>query len=35
LAIPYSSVFLELRAKYWNDDAEVQMRKAMSDGTAK
>jgi hypothetical protein len=35
LAIPYSSVFLELRAKYWNDDAEVQMRKAMSNGTAK
>ena len=24
MAIPYTSVFLELRAKYWNDDAEVQ-----------
>ena len=35
MAIPYTSVFLELRAKYWNDAAEVQMRKAMSGGTAK
>jgi L-fucose mutarotase/ribose pyranase (RbsD/FucU family) len=35
MAVPYTSVFLELRAKYWNDDAEAQMRKAMSNAVAK
>jgi L-fucose mutarotase/ribose pyranase (RbsD/FucU family) len=35
MALPYTSVFLELRAKYWNDDAEAQMRKAMASGAAK
>jgi hypothetical protein len=35
MAVPYTSVFLELRAKYWNDDEEAQMRKAMGNGAAK
>jgi hypothetical protein len=35
MAVPYTSVFLELRAKYWNDDAEAQMRKAMSNDASK
>jgi hypothetical protein len=35
MALPYTSVFLELRAKYWSDDAEAQMRKAMSSGATK
>jgi RbsD / FucU transport protein family len=35
MAVPYTSVFLELRAKYWNDDAEAQMRKAMGSSGAK
>jgi L-fucose mutarotase/ribose pyranase (RbsD/FucU family) len=35
MALPYTSIFLELRAKYWNDDAEAQMRKAMASGAAK
>jgi RbsD / FucU transport protein family len=35
MALPYTSVFLELRAKYWRDDAEAQMRKAMSNAAAK
>jgi len=35
MAVPYTSVFLELRAKYWNDDAEAQMRKAISNAATK
>jgi hypothetical protein len=35
MTVPYTSVFLQLNCKYWSDDAEVQMRKAMSSGTAK
>jgi hypothetical protein len=35
MALPYTSVFLQLNAKYWSDDAEAQMRKAMSNGAAK
>ena len=29
MAIPYSSVFLELNCKYWSDDAEARLRSAM------
>jgi D-ribose pyranose/furanose isomerase RbsD len=29
MAVPYTSVFLQLNCKYWSDDAEAQMRKAM------
>ena len=28
--IPYSSVFIELDCKYWNDKAEQELRKSMS-----
>ena len=35
MALPYTSVFLQLSAKYWSDDAEAQMRKAMSNAAAK
>jgi hypothetical protein len=35
MTVPYTSVFLQLNCKYWSDDAEAQMRKAMSEGTAK
>ena len=35
MALPYTSVFLQLNAKYWGDDAEARMRKAMSTGAAK
>jgi D-ribose pyranose/furanose isomerase RbsD len=35
MTVPYTSVFLQLNCKYWSDDAEAQMRKAMSAGTAK
>src|ERR1700733_14226347 len=35
MTVPYTSVFLQLNCKYWSDDAETQMRKAMSAGTAK
>jgi L-fucose mutarotase/ribose pyranase (RbsD/FucU family) len=30
MTVPYTSVFLQLNCKYWSDDAEAQMRKAMS-----
>jgi RbsD / FucU transport protein family len=32
MTVPYSSVFLQLNCKYWSDDAEAQLRKAMSAG---
>jgi L-fucose mutarotase/ribose pyranase (RbsD/FucU family) len=32
MTVPYTSVFLQLNCKYWSDDAEAQMRKAMSAG---
>lgn len=32
MAVPYTSVFLQLNAKYWSDDAEARLRKAMSAG---
>jgi len=35
MTVPYTSVFLQLNCKYWSDDAEAQMRKAMSADTAK
>jgi hypothetical protein len=35
MAVPYTSVFLQLNCKYWSDDAEAQLRKAMSAGAAK
>jgi len=35
MALPYTSVFLQLSAKYWSDDAEARMRKAMSNAAAK
>jgi D-ribose pyranose/furanose isomerase RbsD len=35
MTVPYTSVFLQLNCKYWSDDAEAQMRKAMSVGTVK
>jgi D-ribose pyranose/furanose isomerase RbsD len=35
MTVPYTSVFLQLNCKYWSDDAEAQMRKAMSAGAAK
>jgi L-fucose mutarotase/ribose pyranase (RbsD/FucU family) len=33
MTVPYTSVFLQLNCKYWSDDAEAQLRKAMSSGT--
>jgi L-fucose mutarotase/ribose pyranase (RbsD/FucU family) len=30
MTVPYTSVFLQLNCKYWSDEAEAQMRKAMS-----
>jgi L-fucose mutarotase/ribose pyranase (RbsD/FucU family) len=33
MTVPYSSVFLELNCKYWSDDAEARLRKAMSGAT--
>ncbi len=30
MAVPYTSVFLQLNCKYWSDEAEAQLRKAMS-----
>jgi L-fucose mutarotase/ribose pyranase (RbsD/FucU family) len=30
MTVPYTSVFLQLNCKYWSDDEETQMRKAMS-----
>ncbi len=35
MTVPYTSVFLQLNCKYWSDDAEAQMRKAMKGGLAK
>jgi hypothetical protein len=35
MTVPYTSVFLQLNCKYWSDDAEAQMRKAMSAGGEK
>jgi len=32
LALPYTSVFLELGCGYWNADAERRMRKAKARG---
>jgi D-ribose pyranose/furanose isomerase RbsD len=33
MTVPYTSVFLQLNCKYWSDDAEAQMRKAMGGGS--
>ena len=30
MTVPYTSVFLELNCKYWSDEAEANLRKAMS-----
>jgi L-fucose mutarotase/ribose pyranase (RbsD/FucU family) len=30
MTVPYTSVFLQLNCKYWSDDAEAQLRKAMT-----
>jgi L-fucose mutarotase/ribose pyranase (RbsD/FucU family) len=30
MTVPYTSVFLQLNCKYWSDDAETRLRKAMS-----
>ena len=30
MTIPYTSVFLELRAAYWGDEAEERLRKSMA-----
>jgi hypothetical protein len=30
MMVPYTSVFLRLNCKYWSDDAEAELRKAMS-----
>ena len=35
MTVPYTSVFLQLNCKYWSDEAEAQMRKAMSAGAVK
>jgi L-fucose mutarotase/ribose pyranase (RbsD/FucU family) len=35
MTVPYTSVFLQLNCKYWSDDAEAQLRKAMSAGAVK
>jgi D-ribose pyranose/furanose isomerase RbsD len=35
MTVPYTSVFLQLNCKYWSDEAEGQMRKAMSGGAPK
>jgi D-ribose pyranose/furanose isomerase RbsD len=35
MTVPYSSVFLQLNAKYWSDDAEARLRKAMSAAAAR
>jgi L-fucose mutarotase/ribose pyranase (RbsD/FucU family) len=32
MTVPYTSVFLQLNCKYWSDDAEAQLRKAMNAG---
>ena len=35
MTVPYTSVFLQLNCKYWSDDAEAELRKAMAAGAAK
>jgi D-ribose pyranose/furanose isomerase RbsD len=35
MTVPYTSVFLQLNCKYWSDEAETRMRKAMIAGAAK
>jgi RbsD / FucU transport protein family len=35
MTVPYTSVFLQLNCKYWSDEAEAQMRKAMNAGASK
>jgi L-fucose mutarotase/ribose pyranase (RbsD/FucU family) len=35
MTVPYTSVFLQLNCKYWSDDAEARLRKAMSASTVK
>jgi hypothetical protein len=35
MTVPYTSVFLQLNCKYWSDEAEAQMRKAMRGQAAK
>ncbi len=35
LTVPYTSVFLQLNCKYWSDDAEARLRKAMTAAGAK
>jgi hypothetical protein len=30
MAVPYTSVFLQLNCKYWSDESEAKLRKAMS-----
>jgi L-fucose mutarotase/ribose pyranase (RbsD/FucU family) len=30
MTVPYTSVFLELNCKYWSDEAEANLRKAMA-----
>jgi hypothetical protein len=35
MTVPYTSVFLQLNCKYWSDEAEAQMRKAMGAGVPK
>jgi D-ribose pyranose/furanose isomerase RbsD len=35
MAVPYTSVFLQLNCKYWSDEAEAQLRKAMGNGGKK
>jgi D-ribose pyranose/furanose isomerase RbsD len=32
MTVPYTSVFLQLNCKYWSDEAEAQMRRAMGAG---
>ena len=31
--LPYSSVFINLKAKYWSDQAESRLRTKMGSGT--
>ncbi len=35
MTVPYTSVFLQLNCKYWSDDAEARMRRAMGAEAAK
>jgi hypothetical protein len=34
MAIPYTSVFLQLDCKYWSDESEQKLRQAMQNGAA-